>query len=186
VTARATDRAGRSDESIGAVAIGGLKGDALCNALMKAETKAKRRATLAIVGLSFLDESEVETVQGARRVDLELPDPGPNLPRMAALRAEMDAAEAAGSIDEWTDDLMAQRDREAAITAQPADQPPPTAPGDDVDQLTGEALADACDRLRRRLSAANLPYPPIPNPRTVRSLREWWHTSAAILSARGR
>jgi hypothetical protein len=62
VTARATDRSQRSDESIGAVAIGSLKGDALCNAIMKAETKSKRRVTLSICGLGLLDESELETV----------------------------------------------------------------------------------------------------------------------------
>jgi hypothetical protein len=42
VTARAKDKTGREDESTGAVALGTLKGDALANALMKAETKAKR------------------------------------------------------------------------------------------------------------------------------------------------
>src|SRR2546430_4245982 len=42
VTARAKDRTGREDESTGAVALGTLKGDALANALMKCETKAKR------------------------------------------------------------------------------------------------------------------------------------------------
>jgi hypothetical protein len=51
VTARAKDRAGREDESTGAVALGTLKGDALANALMKAETKAKRRVTLSLAGL---------------------------------------------------------------------------------------------------------------------------------------
>lgn len=57
---------GREDESTGAVAINGLKGEALANALMKAETKAKRRVTLSICGLSMLDETEVETVPGAK------------------------------------------------------------------------------------------------------------------------
>jgi len=66
VMARATTEDGRSDESIGAVAVGGLKGDALANALMKAETKAKRRATLSLVGLGWLDETEVETVPTAQ------------------------------------------------------------------------------------------------------------------------
>lgn len=66
VTARVTLPDGRSDESIGAVAIGIAKGDALANALMKCETKAKRRATLSLVGLSLLDETEVETIPGAR------------------------------------------------------------------------------------------------------------------------
>lgn len=63
VTAKATDKEGRTDESIGAVSIKGLTGDALANALMKAETKAKRRVTLSICGLGFLDESELDTIQ---------------------------------------------------------------------------------------------------------------------------
>jgi hypothetical protein len=66
VTARATSRDGRTDEAVGAVSIAGLRGEALANALMKAETKAKRRATLSLVGLGWLDESEAESVPGAR------------------------------------------------------------------------------------------------------------------------
>ncbi len=62
VTARASNPAGRTDESIGAVPLTGLKGENLANALMKAETKAKRRVTLAICGLAMLDESELEGV----------------------------------------------------------------------------------------------------------------------------
>ncbi len=62
VTAKVRDKHERTDVSTGAVTIGNLKGDALCNAMMKAETKAKRRATLSICGLGFLDESEIETV----------------------------------------------------------------------------------------------------------------------------
>ena len=62
VTARATTPEGRTDESIGAVALGRLAGDLLCNAIMKAETKSKRRVTLSICGLGFLDESEIETI----------------------------------------------------------------------------------------------------------------------------
>lgn len=50
---------GRVDESTGAVSIEGLKGESLANALMKAETKAKRRATLCAVGLGMMDESEL-------------------------------------------------------------------------------------------------------------------------------
>jgi hypothetical protein len=65
VTARAKDKTGREDESTGAVPMGNLKGDALANALMKAETKAKRRVTLSIAGLGWLDETELDTVKGA-------------------------------------------------------------------------------------------------------------------------
>jgi hypothetical protein len=62
VTSGATLPNGRTDESIGAVPIEGLKGEARANALMKAETKSKRRVTLAICGLSFLDETEVDSI----------------------------------------------------------------------------------------------------------------------------
>ena len=75
VTARAVDRAGRTEESIGGVPIEGLKGEARANALMKAETKAKRRVTLAICGLGFLDETEAESISGAVRIDPDVPDP---------------------------------------------------------------------------------------------------------------
>ena len=87
VTARATTPDGRADESIGAVTLGSLKGDARANAIMKAETKAKRRVTLSIVGLGWLDETEIETIPNAGHVQVDagtgeiltpsLPSPGP-------------------------------------------------------------------------------------------------------------
>lgn len=63
VTAKVKNGEGRTDIAKGAVNIGGLKGEALANAMMKAETKAKRRATLSICGLGMLDEIEVEGIQ---------------------------------------------------------------------------------------------------------------------------
>lgn len=71
VTARATTPDGRADESTGVVTIANLKGDNLANALMKAETKAKRRVTLSICGLGMLDESEIESIRGAEVVKVE-------------------------------------------------------------------------------------------------------------------
>ena len=71
VTAKATTKEGRFDASTGAVAIESLKGEARANAMMKAETKAKRRVTLSICGLGLMDETEVETIEGARTVDVE-------------------------------------------------------------------------------------------------------------------
>lgn len=71
VTAMAMLPNGRTDESIGAVSLDGLKGDYRSNAMMKAETKAKRRATLSICGLTFLDDSEVDSIPGASRVTIE-------------------------------------------------------------------------------------------------------------------
>lgn len=73
VTAYARDKEGREDSSTGAVSIANLKGEALANAIMKAETKAKRRVTLSLCGLGLLDETEVASVPDAipGRVDLE-------------------------------------------------------------------------------------------------------------------
>lgn len=72
VTARAKEKNGRTDEAIGAVSIAGLRGDALANAIMKCETKAKRRVTLSICGLGWLDETEVSTVPDAEAVDVDM------------------------------------------------------------------------------------------------------------------
>jgi hypothetical protein len=77
VVADAADREGRVDSSTGAVAVKGvegkdrqgnkytydLNGEALANAMMKCETKAKRRVTLSICGLGMLDETEVDTLK---------------------------------------------------------------------------------------------------------------------------
>ena len=71
VTARATTPDGREDEAVGAVYVKGLSGETLANAIMKAETKSKRRVTLSIVGLGWTDESEVESVPGATPVQVD-------------------------------------------------------------------------------------------------------------------
>jgi len=47
-----------------ALALGTLKGDALANTLMKCETKAKRRVTLSLAGLGWLDETELAIIPG--------------------------------------------------------------------------------------------------------------------------
>lgn len=85
VTAEATDATGRVDSATGAVACANLKGEAKANALMKAETKAKRRVTLSICGLGLLDESETDSIPGAVRANF---DPNPTPP----VRAQVEHA----------------------------------------------------------------------------------------------
>lgn len=68
VEATVKDATGRTDIGTGAVNIASLKGENLANAIMKAETKAKRRATLSLIGLGMLDETEIETIRDARKV----------------------------------------------------------------------------------------------------------------------
>jgi hypothetical protein len=74
VHARATMGHGegvRTDEDFGAVSVIGLKGEDRANAIMKAITKAKRRVTLSICGLGFLDETELPS-EGGPPVDVRL------------------------------------------------------------------------------------------------------------------
>jgi hypothetical protein len=77
VTARAEDMTGRTDESCGVVSLKGFQGEARSNKIMCAETKAKRRVTLSICGLGWLDETEVESQIQAQ----------PSRPVVAALAA---------------------------------------------------------------------------------------------------
>jgi hypothetical protein len=68
VSALAVMPDGRTDEATGAVSLGTLKGESAANAIMKAETKAKRRVTLSICGLGMLDETETDSIPSATRI----------------------------------------------------------------------------------------------------------------------
>jgi hypothetical protein len=105
VIAQATTPDGRTEESLGAVTISGLKGENLANALMRAETKAKRRVTLSICGLGWLDETEVEdtpvlsgtAAEGARPSNPPVPAGPPITERdRAQLRRQWNALGEAG------------------------------------------------------------------------------------------
>jgi hypothetical protein len=95
VTVKVRDQTGRTDMAKGAVSLKGLQGEALANAFMKCETKAKRRATLSICGLGFLDETEIDTIPNAHT---------PRLPKKDArdiysrLQDEVDHA---ADIEDW-------------------------------------------------------------------------------------
>lgn len=92
VTVAARDKNGREDSDIGVVKKSDMRGD-VANAIMKAVTKAKRRVTLSLCGLGWLDETEVETIPDARPVVVadtgEIVDQKPTLAeRYEALRLE--------------------------------------------------------------------------------------------------
>lgn len=70
ITARLPN--GRTDADLGAVDVSGLKGENRANAMLKAITKAKRRVTLSICGLGMLDETEVDSIPGAERVQVNV------------------------------------------------------------------------------------------------------------------
>lgn len=72
VCARAFTIDDRCDESLGAVSLKGISAEERANAIMKAETKAKRRVTLSICGLGFLDESEIDSIPDAKVIESEV------------------------------------------------------------------------------------------------------------------
>jgi hypothetical protein len=67
VKVKGHDRDGRADVEVGVVNKTDMKGDT-ANAQMKAVTKGKRRLTLSLCGLGWLDETEVQTIPDARPV----------------------------------------------------------------------------------------------------------------------
>lgn len=72
VSVDATDGKGRTDSDLGAVSIKGLQGEAKANAILKCVTKAKRRVTLSLAGLGWLDETEVDSIPGAQRIMVDV------------------------------------------------------------------------------------------------------------------
>lgn len=106
VTAKVQTAEGRTDAAKGAVTITGLKGEALANALMKCETKAKRRATLSICGLGFLDEVEIEDMKENNNPAVTK-EPMKTLPKKdakaiyAKLQAEIDAPASRQDLTAW-------------------------------------------------------------------------------------
>lgn len=152
VTARASMPNGRQDESIGAVHIEGLKGEARSNSLMKAETKAKRRVTLAICGLSFLDESEIDSVRGAVR--FTSPDAGELAPAGGSAEAAQQVAreKLAGTrpLSPGSPILEPQPAAELADQApEDWEEPPAAEVPSDIEQDLHDSIVQI-DRLRAR------------------------------------
>jgi len=97
VTAYARTPDGREDIDEGIVYIKGKVGDSLANLQMKAITKAKRRVTLSICGLGFLDESEIDSIPNAQPVAS---------PEQEAIMTESEAEQLtlshkASGLDQW-------------------------------------------------------------------------------------
>jgi hypothetical protein len=67
VKVKGHDATGRADVEVGVVNKSDMRGD-IANVQMKAVTKAKRRLTLSLCGLGWLDETEVQTIPDARPI----------------------------------------------------------------------------------------------------------------------
>jgi hypothetical protein len=145
VVATGRDRTGREDSSTGAVSTAGLRGEALANAMMKAETKAKRRLTLSLAGLGMTDETEVDSIPGAVRVESE--QPLTLAERAAQARASIHATEATAQATPAADAA------DGASVSEPTAEPPaPTSP------VAQEAPAEPVD-AREAADGGDSPEP---------------------------
>jgi hypothetical protein len=72
VRAYAKTEDGRTDVATGAVDTSRSSGQDLANDIMKAETKAKRRVTLSLAGLGWLDETEVQDIPDSATQEVEV------------------------------------------------------------------------------------------------------------------
>ena len=70
VKAYAQDKTGRQDVGTAAIDIKNLNGEALANAIMKCETKAKRRVSLSLCAIGLMDESELDTIGEYKKVEM--------------------------------------------------------------------------------------------------------------------
>ena len=118
VSVAAVDKHGRHDEDVGAVSIAGLRGDNRANAIAKAMTKAKRRVTLSICGMGFLDETEVSGIPGAAPITTQLddifPPDAPTGPEVAVQTEKADSS--GGQVPEEEDiDVTSVEDHTKAI-----------------------------------------------------------------------
>jgi hypothetical protein len=109
VTASGKDATGRTDCATGAVDLKGLIGEKRCNAIMKAETKAKRRLTLSLCGLGMVDESEVGSIEGAKVVEETQIKESPKAPEPSKVIVEEKAgAKDSPIIESWDVETKAE------------------------------------------------------------------------------
>lgn len=153
VTVSAHDGNGRSDSDIGVVSKKDMRGD-FGNALMKAITKAKRRVTLSICGLGWLDETEVETIPDAKRVVVD--DSGV-IVQPTPMRTEAQIVEELGFDPE---------------PAKPADDKP------------SEKAWSAYYELVQEADALGITSPEPPDDITTPKLREWYKNLHAEVKSR--
>ena len=116
---KAKDGTGREDEDLGVVALPDtLKGEARANTILKAVTKAKRRVTLSISGLGYLDETEVENIPASAKATPEIIPPSKAAEALIDIASTSPAPQAAGEPDGRGD-----RSPEGTTTEVAADKP---------------------------------------------------------------
>ena len=136
VRARLPD--GRVDEDLGAVSFPStLKGEARANAELKGVTKAKRRATLSICGLGWLDETEIADIPASAK-----------RPAPAAKNVMLPAHDAE------TGEIVENTESPSAVTSAAPVHDQPAGAADDLtaaewDVKLGDAAKEGTAELRR-------------------------------------
>ena len=141
VHVRAKDAKGRTDEDLGVVSFGAAKGEMAANMVLKAITKAKRRVTLSISGLGYLDETEVEDIPSHAK--LVLP---PHDPKTGEIKEDKSIETSPRPTPQPTDDTVAK-----AAGAPGTDAP---AELTDAMQLADDTLAKAAKNGTATLKTA--------------------------------
>jgi hypothetical protein len=137
---RATTPDGRVTEDMALVDTAGLNGNDLANAIMKCHTKGRNRVTRAHLGFPFPDETEAETVPGARVLSIEevpnggngepqqdqaVPKPEPQKATEQQIKRIHALAKKLGMNEEAYRNLLAERfgcKTSKSLTAQQADE----------------------------------------------------------------
>jgi hypothetical protein len=153
------DKDGREDEDFGVVVLPD-KAEARANAILKAVTKAKRRVTLSICGLGFLDETEVEDIPAVAKqesvapaaANVEPPSPENIAPAKLPARIQRNLDRLKPKPDGIAERAMAARNGQAFTKSAAA--------GHIVDKryedvIRYERAAEAAKALNRRLHPMN-------------------------------
>lgn len=135
---RATTPDGRVTDEVGAVSVDGIVKDDLANCIMKAHSKAKRRAVLSHCGLGMLSEDETDTMGGAQATYVPplAPPAAPSaleqaraatqqLPAAPAQVAQLPTVEVKPAGESETKKRGAKKKEEAAPAPAPSPAPAP-------------------------------------------------------------
>ena len=180
VRAYAQTGEGRTDVATGAVDTSYSDGQDLANDIMKAETKAKRRVTLSLAGLGWLDETEISDIpdQATEEVDVDY-DTGEIQQRKpdqwyedardwmvgAIHNGDADASDFLSSADEWPDghplddwpEEVAEQTIEALKTAEAdrQEQEAEKAAAENDEVQDADEVAEAADSVETATEDAN-------------------------------
>lgn len=162
-TYRATDiRTGRFVDATGVCSLISTKGNPLdatarANKIMHAETKSKRRATLEICGLAFIDESETESIEGAHVVNLDTGE------IKKSPKADTAQSASAPKVSVKSSE-PAQQPTLASTSPADATSEPPKESAQPVSPTVAQAAAPTENTAPSTTPAASAPTPPTLNP----------------------